>query len=289
MKRKNLLKFAVILSLVTAFTSCSKDDNSSNKGEDKGKTDGPAPFQHKVLVEDFTGAWCQYCPIVAHDIEELEKTNGEKIQAIAIHNSVSADPNNGGYDPFDFFPTERKAFEREMKVNGYPFARANRAIDFRATNGIKSTIDAYLSQGSPIGVKINSNLKIDSGTIDISIKLAKTFEKGLKYAIFVLEDGLIFRQSNATQFFPPVESGWTKNFVHNNTLIAIPNGFRGDYIDSAITLESKEITVNGTPVTYKAQKVENLKVVVVISDADNNILNTVVAKANTKQDYQLKK
>ncbi|SFJ71328.1 Omp28-related outer membrane protein [Myroides guanonis] len=250
-------------------------------------------FKHKTLVEDMTGVWCQYCPLVAYDIELFETSDPEKFQAIAIHNNYdpnNTDPNYGGYDPFDFNPTARRKFEKELGLKGYPFAITNRVEDFRKNPN--SVVERYKSH-STIGVKINSTLTNSTGTINATIKFTEDYSDKLNYAVFVLEDGLEFRQSNSTQYYKTApyiwKNNWTENFIHNNTLIGMSSGnFRGTEIPAAQTAKGSEFEIKDMVINYTAKEVENLKVVIIVTNSTTGeVLNTVVAKGNKNQNYQI--
>lgn len=45
----------------------------------------PSTFTKKVLVEEFTGAWCGYCPDGAVVVEQLETANPGVVYGVAIH------------------------------------------------------------------------------------------------------------------------------------------------------------------------------------------------------------
>lgn len=40
----------------------------------------------RVMIEDFTGTWCQWCPGGIQSIEDLIGIHGDKIIPIAVHN-----------------------------------------------------------------------------------------------------------------------------------------------------------------------------------------------------------
>ena len=46
----------------------------------------PSVFTKKVLIEEFTGAWCGYCPDGAYRLENLINSNAENI--IGVSTSV---------------------------------------------------------------------------------------------------------------------------------------------------------------------------------------------------------
>lgn len=236
-------------------------------------------FKHRTLVEDFTGAWCQYCPLVAYDIEMLENSDPEKFQAIAIHNE----------DPFDFNKSVRRKFEAELGLDGYPFALTDRVVDFRQSPNSPTTRHKDFSN---IGAKISSNLGELSGSAIISLKFGTNFTQALNYAVFILEDGLIYEQVNTTQYYKDSPYIYiypkTTNFVHNNTLRALYGGFRGETIPAEYTVEGGEFTSSPMIFNYKSEDITKLKVVVIVTDVQSGeVLNTIVAKGNTDQNYQV--
>lgn len=241
--------------------------------------DNAKKFKHKTLVEDFTGAWCQYCPLVAYDIEELEKTDHDKFQAIAIHNE----------DPYDFGKSARRNFENELGLTGYPFALTDRVVDFRETPS--SPVSRH-KEYSNIGAKIASTLNETSGVVITSIKFGTNYTQQLKFAVFILEDGLVYKQVNTTQYYRTApyiyEYPHTINFVHNNTLRALYGGFRGEVIPAEFTVEGGVYSPSPIAVNYKSENKDNLKVVIIVTDANSGeVLNTVVAKGNTDQNYEI--
>ncbi|WP_413513699.1 Omp28-related outer membrane protein [Myroides odoratus] len=263
---------------VTAKKSSGEKSNSLKisvfKNDDE--INNATKFAHRVLVEDFTGAWCQWCPLVAYDIEQLEKNHGEKIQAIAIHNE----------DPFDFFKRDRNAYEREVGVNGYPFATINRQLNFR--DNPNKVIELH-KEFSSIGIKIESEMYATDGVVKIGIKFGENYTAGVKYAVFMLEDHLIYKQANSTQYYQdlPKQGGYSLNFEHNNTLVGMVNGFRGTEIGSSVAVKGGEFTNTNIYLTHKAANLDNTKIVVVVTDMAGAVLNVAVAKSNTNMSYQV--
>lgn len=296
MKTKRFLGFLALFIAITAInTSCSSSDNSSPADPNGGGGDGgnvdpgvgnpPDPtmaaYAHKVLLEDFTGAWCQYCPIVGHDIEEMQKSYPEKFEAVAVHNSMSSDVNDGGHDPYDFDPAERRKLETKLKVTGYPAAYVNRSIDFRKfPESVKTSHQA----SSPIGIKISSDLATAGGVVNLELKFSQDYTNGLKYIVYIVEDGLIFRQSNNSTYYTP-NKGWVTQYVHNNTLRATPNGFEGTELASSITKKGGEFKINNIISTYKSENLDKLRVLVIVTDMAGKTLNVQSAKANTTKDF----
>ncbi|MEO5673422.1 MAG: Omp28-related outer membrane protein [Chitinophagales bacterium] len=73
------------------------DDNGGGIGGGGGNGGGggstigapPSTFTQKVLIEEFTGEWCGYCPDGAIRLEEAINANPDKVYGASVHN---ADP-----------------------------------------------------------------------------------------------------------------------------------------------------------------------------------------------------
>ena len=116
----------------------------------------------KVVLEDYTGTWCGYCPNVSHAIEEIRMITDD-ISVVAIHSGdeMTVSP---GLDIIN-----------EFNITGYPTARINRTIDWPypyASNTIESLIDTDNSIGisiksegvsNEIASNVTSSLPIISG------------------------------------------------------------------------------------------------------------------------------
>src|SRR5690606_11050741 len=124
--------------------------------------------------------------------------------------------------------------QKAVKQNGsWPFVAFNRNTTIKGTafqifltqtaSGIyevtPSKFETFqknnklLKEGSPIGIKIESNLTASSGKVDVSLKFSQNINQELKYVVYVLEDGLVFQQANATAMFGnnTGEPAWSPN------------------------------------------------------------------------------
>src|SRR5690606_30741029 len=94
--------------------------------------------------------------------------------------------------------------------------------------------------GSPIGIKIESNLAATSGKVDVSLKFSQNISQELKYVVYLLEDGLVFQQANASTLYGNTsgEPRWEMNFVHDHVVRAT-NNFLGEAIAAGQTTSSE--------------------------------------------------
>ena len=121
------LTTSALLLVAILFSSCGgSDDNSGGTGNGGGsvaETPIAGKFKKNVLIEDFTGTWCQYCPRVIYGIQKVE-TEGLAAYPVAIHRGNPPGSANS-VDPFNF---PASALESYIGLTGYPTAKLNRKI-----------------------------------------------------------------------------------------------------------------------------------------------------------------
>ena len=218
-------------------------DAKANTTQDYITVDGG--FKHRVLIEDFTGAWCGWCPRVSHSIEELENSNNADIVAVALHNG----------DKLKFSPQEGNLSNNlwtkygiASEERGYPFASLNRTAEWQATSGNamnKSQVTALIKQSSKIGIKISSNLEATSGKVNVSFKFSENYT-GLKYVVYVVQDGIVLSQTNYTSNYNGEDK--IKEFKHNAVTKAT-NDVLGSTIETSTS--GSEFNSGDLNFTYK--------------------------------------
>jgi len=283
MKKKLFLSFLLATTIGALTTSCSSSDDSKKDENGNGNTISTR-YQHKVLIEDATGTWCQFCPRVSYAIQKSKEnaTHGDKVVAVAIHKGV-----NGYPDPMQIpaGATLDNMFSQNYGLTGYPFGLINRTTTWKSpeNNNIAQVLNAINQQGSTVGVKISSNLTTTGGTITASFKFSQGFEN-LKYSVYVIENGVVTPespQSNSVGFY----GGEGENFVHNDVLRAVSGTATGNSLGN--TTPGQEIVKADQSVSYTLfnNDLENVEVVVFVSDASGKVLNVQSAHANETVDY----
>lgn len=287
------------------FVGCSSsDDSGDSQNTEVDFTKGE--FKQKVLIEDITSASCVWCPLGSFTIEELEKSEyKDKVIGVGVHGDFNPQMVK---DPF-VLPGINNLM-KAVNLKGWPHLSFNRNKTIAGTafqtfipkrnNGteVQYTFDANLfknfytknkliSEGSPIGIKIESNLTATSGKVDVSLKFSQNINQELKYVVYILEDGLVFQQANASTLYGnnSGQARWEMNFVHDHVVRAT-NNFLGESIPAGQTT-SKEFKASAN-LTYKTENLAKTSVVVAVLDKDGNVVNAQKAKANTTLDYEKK-
>ena len=224
----------------------------------------PIKFKKRVLLEDYTATWCQYCPRVSYAIEQLLKQT-QDVVVIAIH---------GSSDPFRYegLSTVLNAFG----ISGYPTAIVDRNTEvvsgqkrfmrwkYPEVNNSAQIIN-LTEEDATVGITITSSLSGSTLTVKVKFKMGKNFD-ALDLSLHLLEDNLIYNQTNSTSYYgggnPLV------NFVHDNVLRKSLSSILGDQIpDDNLSRESvyeKDFQFT-LPSSYK---VNNLKLVAIASNSN---------------------
>lgn len=285
-----------------AFVGCSdSDDSTDTQSTEVDFTKGD--FKQKILVEDITSASCVWCPLGTIAIEGLENSEyKDRVIGVGVHGDFNP---ASVKDPF-VLPGLSKLMSA-LKMSGWPHLSFNRNTKIAGTKFQEfipeTAFGAYtfspaefekfqkkytlLNEGSPIGIKIESNLTATSGTVDVSLKFSQNINQELKYVVYLLEDGLVFQQAQHNRLFGEQGNGgkWVMDYVHDHVVRAT-NNFLGEAIAAGQTTANEFKAT--AELTYDTVNLQNASVVVAVLDQDGNVVNAQKAKANTTQDYEMK-
>ncbi|MFT4781050.1 MAG: hypothetical protein ACJAZK_000155 [Psychroserpens sp.] len=231
--------------------------------EDNATT--PSSFQSRALIEDYTGTWCGYCPRVSYGIE-LSKEASDNVVAVAIHNG---DPMSNSFG---------SQMENAVNITGFPTAWINRSAlwDFPEPNNVSQVTD--LTSGSKSnGIAINTAIKDNNLSFVVSVGFGENVD-GAKLVVFLLENGLVYNQTNYTTYYG---GGATINgFVHDHVLRHSFTSVLGDAIPAgeAVAGGSYKMHMNYAIPSNLMQNASNSEIVAILLDSNGQVIN--VSKAN---------
>lgn len=239
--------------------------------------DAPQSFSHNVLVEEFTGTWCPYCPRASWAVELLHKQTG-RVHVAAIHCSSKQ-----GTDPWNF--TEIAILKTALRFyDDFPTCYLNRQGKWKSPeyDNVSQPVD-LLQENSPYGISIASQV---GGTVDVTFVFRQAVPSA-RYVVYLLEDGLKYHQynyylTNNSSGLPSLYGGayLLSDFTHNDVVRKALTSAVGDNIPAG---------QSDAGVTYKASlplpsyegNAENSKVMVILLDATvGKALNVQVAPMN---------
>ncbi len=279
--KKTLLKFGLFSMILGAsLTGCSSsdDDESGTSGttiDVEGTVE--STFTQKVLIEDFTGAWCGWCPRVAWALEQVEEVS-EDVVGVAIH--YGDDYHYSG--PF--------SNSIQSIANSYPTAYINRTElwDTPENDNLSQPLN-LLDGEAEQGLAISSELDGDDLEINVYAGFHSALSGTAKIVVYILEDGLLEDQAeyNSPAMYEdlPQSGGYYTDFVMNGVLRYVPsNGSTvpaADNVAGNIYGISYDIDLNDVPYEDTA----NMSIAAFIIDGDGNTINVQKAALNETVDF----
>ena len=227
---------------------------------------------NKVIVEDYTGTWCGYCPPVAHAIYELKEVY-DNIISVGIHNND------------ELTIDQESDLRSELGISGFPSARLNRTISWFDPYQI-SDVNSLLSEENNVAISIKSALEnID---LEVNLRIVSNVELvNHKLVIYLVESNLIYDQSN---YFNYVEDSYfynlgnpIENYSHQDVLRKSITNISGNALDLIQPLTDYKFNFN---VEISPDFVlENLAIVAMVVDSNNNAINSQFSEVNSFQDF----
>ncbi|MHB1277272.1 MAG: Omp28-related outer membrane protein [Bacteroidia bacterium] len=286
MKKIYLAAFVVMTAL--ALSSCQKDEPIDDNGGDNV----PSTFTQKVLVEEFSGAWCGWCVDGAYRLEEMMKANAN-ILGVTIHQGdgmqISAYTDLDNTFNVTGFPSGMVGRRPSMEDQKVPMSRGYWS----------SNATPQLTETASCGLKIDAS---SAGSIKVTTGFNKEVTGDVRLTVYVIEDevtgtGSGYDQSNyysGNGSFPthPYYSQPSKivGFKHMLVLRKVLSGATlGDKIDgSALVAGGKfEKTFSLDLGTMNAEKVKIVAFVNVVGStgATHKVLNAQQVKLGASKGW----
>lgn len=278
-----LLRFAGILSAIFMAVSCNDTNAIYSEIPVNSAPDAPpvsGQFNKNVLLEDYTGTWCGNCTRVAWGIERVVE-HTERAVVVAIHN---------GNDPYhfaDYMPLKNMISPNDDLA--LPIARIDRTVvwsdpDVNTQEALNRT-----SNNCGLGIAMNSTVNGNQINLDVKVKFAQNYS-GLKLVVYALEDHLVYKQANYSIYYPEVTTihnnlPYIMEFEHNHVLRSSLTNVTGDPIPLSSFDQPYERNFT-VAVPGNIENPANLSFVAIVTDANNNAINSRAAKANEEQVFQ---
>ncbi|WP_431166164.1 Omp28-related outer membrane protein [Tenacibaculum halocynthiae] len=235
-----------------------------------------ATFQKNVVVEDYTGAWCGWCPRVSHALKLVSDKTSNMIP-IAAH---IGDNMENKYS---------KELAKAFDVKGYPTAYIDRAKLWSSPEPQNTAeILNLIKDNAVLGIKMESTLNGTDMNLKVSVKFGNTYAGKLKLTVFALEDGIVLSQKNYTSYYGGASD--IADFKHNYILRHSFTSVLGDEIDSKETVKDNVYTKEfkgSVPSTIKDSS--KMSFVAIVSNGDTKAaINSRSAKVSTSNNFEVK-
>lgn len=219
----------------------------------------------KILVEDYTGTWCGYCPRLAAAISTAVEQS-DRVIPVAMHND----------DEFTVQPYQNE-LEDFASVSGFPSGRINRLKDWDETT---EQLIEEASGAANYFIGMNSSLSGGNLNVELNVLFGNA-SADEKLVVMVVENGLIAAQKNYYNNDP--NSEWydmgnpIENFEHNEVFRQPLTDIQGDQISqtSSMSVYTQNYSTNLNDYCEDPNRAE---IVACIVDADGKVLQAEHAK-----------
>ena len=192
----------------------------------------PSTFTKKVLIEEFTGAWCGYCPDGAHRVENLINDNDGRVVGVSLHSGDAMEIAHTNY------------LETTYQNTGFPSGMVDRV----SVNGSTSLNRGYwkyvandqLLKTAVCGLAIISEVNGQNATVEVHAGFNSALNgDDYRLTVYLIEDGVTgtgYGYDQRNYYNTEAESPFYDlgdpivGYEHNHTLRAVLSESLGDAI-----------------------------------------------------------
>ena len=231
-------------------------------------------FNKRVLIEDYTGTWCQFCPRVSYAISQVRSQTSDAV-VVAIHR---------GNDPYNF--PEAATLETMIGLTGYPTGMLNRKIDwtYPETSNVAQVVALTTGANPRVGLAMTNTRSGNTITVQVKVKFGQNLTN-LKLVVYALEDNLVYNQTNSTSYYGGVNP--IVNFDFDDVLRGyLTTSIMGD----AITGSTNTNDVYTKTFTYNVPNgsvAANMHFAAIVLDWNNKAINSRDALNNENQSFEI--
>jgi hypothetical protein len=235
------------------------------------------PELRRIVVEEFTGIYCGYCPDGATKVQAILDKYPGRAMAIGIHSSNQYSlPQNGSGHP-DFRTTHGPSFQTLSGLNAFPAGMISRSqppagqsqccaqsystsLAMNRTNWMSMAddiIDAQEYSPVNVGLRTTWNETTRELTIDCEVYFTASEPAEDRLHVMITESNIIGFQSDYT-------NGNTNYYNHKHVLRQAVTNYIGELI--ATTTQGTLFTKTYTVTIPASWKIQNCEVVAFVTD-----------------------
>jgi Outer membrane protein Omp28/Secretion system C-terminal sorting domain len=236
------------------------------------------PTGKNVVLEDYTGIHCQYCPDGDVIAESILDNNPGRVSVISIHQGPYAVPNSG--EP-DYRTPFGDPLESQTGLTGYPMGTVNRHVFIGGITALNrgdwtNSSNTIIGEISPVNVGVTSDLDTISRLLTVHVELYYTGNSttSTNYInVALIQNHVLGPQTNG---------GAGNYYNHMHMLRYLVTGQWGDAVTTTTTGSLVERTYTYTiPAAYNSVPcvVSNCQVVAFVTESHQEVLSGDVVNA----------
>ncbi len=219
--------------------------------------------ERTVLLEQFTGTWCGWCPYGADILRELVKKYDTKLVVLAYHDK-------------DEMATEAGDTYKAVVKPNYPMAAIDR-LQYPETTRIpvgrgdwERTVQYRLGARSLLKFELDASYNSSTRNVNLKVNMKSLRDLGenTKINVIIAEDGLVYEQKK----FRPTEM--LKDYVHYNVVREMVTGPFGESIKINPPTETETVDTNKEfefPIS-RDYNTDNCRIVIFVhKDVENGV------------------
>ncbi|MFZ9695263.1 MAG: Omp28-related outer membrane protein [Chitinophagaceae bacterium] len=277
MRKIQYLPSLLVSLILFSLVSCSK--SSSDSGGGNNNTTPTSSFTRKAYVEDFTGTWCGWCPLMSHSLDQKKVQYGKKLIYVVMHYG----PNASTFDPFH--ATGFTPLLTRYGINSFPTGLVDRQT-IVSSSSLAGNIDLSVNTAAKVGIQLETTLNGNQCAIKTTVKFADNFSNTpVNLVLMLVEDSLKYNQrnflNNNSQFssHPYFTAGDPiPNYTHNSVFRLAINGIEGEVIPNSNTVINGQF-VHNSSITVSAGAATNSRVIAIVKSDNGGISGAKVLNA----------
>lgn len=227
------IKF-LLLSVAAIFALASCDRVNAPYEQNPDDTNNTVEVPRKVLLTEFTGMYCTFCPLAADLAKQLkEELYKDKLIILSVHASDLAEPRPP--HNLDFRTSEGTEIFTYFSGQTLPAGLIDRTGTTLQTKLLTAPdwdarIKDQLKKSAPLTIKLDA--AYDEAEREITADVELEYFNGTstrdQLSVFIIEDGIIAYQKDNRLDPPDIE-----DYEHNHMLRASFNGAWGEQVSAA--------------------------------------------------------
>lgn len=250
----------LLFAIVTLAIGC--DEIAMPYKQTSGNGGGnPQPAKRKVLLEEFTGTGCQFCPDGHRKAAELLKYYGDNLITIGFHATELAMPTKKL--PVDFRTADAEILYKDLGGSSLPTGIINRTKVNGSwvvgRDGWGSIIQNEVEKEVEASLKLSPEFNKATSTMKLHCTTAvlKQQNEKLYLAVYVVEDNVVAPQTDHDIIIP--------DYVHRNVFRAAPLGLYGRELSNTAINAGTEFTQDFSfPISNPAWNIANCKIIAIV-------------------------
>ena len=189
-----------------------------------------APSNRNVVLEEYTGVNCQFCPDGHKRANQIKASNPDRVCLINIH--------QGSYANNTYTTQFGNALANQTNLEGYPSGTVNRHVFSGSATALNrgnwaSAANTILNMASPVNIAAEGTLDWSTRTLNIRVQLYYTAAQTVTsnaLNVAIIQDNVLGSQVGATTWYPEMMVG--NQYRHMHMLRHLITGQWGETIDS---------------------------------------------------------